>query len=126
MAYHARDADASRRLDALARRVDRPPSGAAGLPRAQLTGLPPLGRASLNGVEPTERSTDPIGAALAHLVSKQDASGSWKGDYGGPLFLLPIFVATARTVGYALDAETRAGMVSYLRAHQNQDGGWGL
>jgi squalene/oxidosqualene cyclase-like protein len=80
----------------------------------------------LNGVEPIERTTDPIGAALAYLASKQDASGSWKGDYGGPLFLLPIFVATARTVGFALDAETRAGMESYLRAHQNEDGGWGL
>ena len=80
----------------------------------------------MNGVEPIERTTDPIGAALAHLVSNQDASGSWKGDYGGPQFLLPIFVATARTVGYSIDAETRAGMMSYLRAHQNQDGGWGL
>jgi squalene/oxidosqualene cyclase-like protein len=80
----------------------------------------------LNEAEPIEPSTDPIGAALAHLVSKQDATGSWKGDYGGPLFLLPIFVATARTVAYAIDPETRAGMESYLRAHQNQDGGWGL
>jgi squalene/oxidosqualene cyclase-like protein len=76
--------------------------------------------------EPTERPTDPIGAALAHLVSKQEASGSWKGDYGGPLFLLPIFVATARTVGFSIDAGTRAGMEVYLRAHQNPDGGWGL
>jgi squalene/oxidosqualene cyclase-like protein len=80
----------------------------------------------LNEVEPIERPTDPIGAALAHLVSKQDASGSWKGDYGGPLFLLPILVATARTVGFSFDPATRAGMESYLRVHQNGDGGWGL
>ena len=65
--------------------------------------------------EPHARPDDPIGAALAHLASTQDASGSWKGDYGGPLFLLPIFIATARTVGFALDAETRAGMETYLR-----------
>jgi squalene/oxidosqualene cyclase-like protein len=76
--------------------------------------------------EPIERPTDPIGAALAHLASSQDASGSWKGDYGGPLFLLPIFIATARTVGYPIDAGTRAGMDAYLRAHPNEDGGWGL
>jgi len=76
--------------------------------------------------EPIERPADPIGAALAHLASSQDASGSWKGDYGGPLFLLPIFVATARTVGYRIDSRTRAGMEAYLRAHQNGDGGWGL
>ena len=80
----------------------------------------------MNEVEPIEQSTDPIGAALAHLVSKQDASGSWKGDYGGPLFLLPIFVATARAVGHAIDPSTRAGMESYLRTQQNRDGGWGL
>jgi len=80
----------------------------------------------LSVAEPHARPDDPIGAALAHLASTQDASGSWKGDYGGPLFLLPIFIATARTVGFALDAETRAGMETYLRTHQNDDGGWGL
>jgi len=80
----------------------------------------------LNDALPLGQPADPIGAALAHLVSKQDASGSWKGDYGGPLFLLPIFIATARTVGFSIDAGTRAGMEAYLRAHQNEDGGWGL
>jgi squalene/oxidosqualene cyclase-like protein len=76
--------------------------------------------------EPGGRPADPVAAALAHLASTQDASGSWKGDYGGPLFLLPIFIATARTVGHELDGATRAGMDAYLRTHQNRDGGWGL
>jgi squalene/oxidosqualene cyclase-like protein len=80
----------------------------------------------LTVAEPSERPADPIGAALAHLASTQDASGSWKGDYGGPLFLLPIFIATARTVGYRIDESTRSGMEQYLRAHQNGNGGWGL
>ena len=80
----------------------------------------------MNDAPPLEQPADPIGAALAHLVSKQGASGSWTGDYGGPLFLLPSFVATARTVGFSIDAGTRAGMEAYLRAHQNEDGGWGL
>jgi len=80
----------------------------------------------LSVAEPFERSTDHIGAALAHLASSQDTTGSWKGDYGGPLFLLPIYIATARTVGYAIDPDTRAGMDTYLRTHQNADGGWGL
>jgi squalene cyclase len=71
-------------------------------------------------------SADPVAAALAHIASTQDASGSWKGDYGGPLFLLPIFIAIARTVGYRMDDGTRSGMDAYLRAHQNGDGGWGL
>ncbi len=80
----------------------------------------------MNDALPLGQPADPIGAALAHLVSKQDASGSWKGDYGGPLFLLPIFIAIARTVGFSIDAGTRSGMAAYLRAHQNEDGGWGL
>jgi squalene/oxidosqualene cyclase-like protein len=80
----------------------------------------------LSVAEPSERPNDPIGAALAHLATTQDASGSWKGDYGGPLFLLPIFIATARTVGYRIDDGSRAGMRDYLRVHQNGDGGWGL
>jgi len=80
----------------------------------------------LNRSEPIERPNDPVGAALAHLASSQDVSGSWKGDYGGPLFLLPMFTITARTVGHRLDAETTRGMEVYLRTHQNADGGWGL
>lgn len=80
----------------------------------------------MTGGEPAGSPADAIGAALTHLASSQDPSGSWKGDYGGPLFLLPIFVATARTVGSSLDDGTRSGMASYLRAHQNDDGGWGL
>jgi squalene/oxidosqualene cyclase-like protein len=80
----------------------------------------------LSVAEPSERPTDPIGAALAHLATSQDATGSWKGDYGGPLFLLPIFIATARTAGYRIDAANRSGMEAYLRVHQSGDGGWGL
>lgn len=85
-----------------------------------------MGWPSLTVGEPALRPADPVAAALAHIASTQDASGSWTGDYGGPLFLLPIFIATARTVGYELDEKTRAGMDAYLRAHQNEDGGWGL
>ncbi|HEV8322119.1 MAG TPA: prenyltransferase/squalene oxidase repeat-containing protein [Myxococcota bacterium] len=85
------------------------------------------GAAAGAGVRTHERLADPVGAALAHLGATQDpATGGWKGDYGGPMFLLPIFVATARTVGFALDGDTRAGMERYFRAHQNGDGGWGL
>jgi hypothetical protein len=56
----------------------RPARRAARLSRAKLPGLSPLGRASLIPDEPPARPTDPIGAALAHLVSSQDASGSWE------------------------------------------------
>ncbi len=80
----------------------------------------------MSRAEPIERPVDPVDAALAHLAASQDASGSWKGDYGGPLFLLPMFIVTARTVGHELDDTTKAGMEAYLRGHQRADGGWGL
>ena len=43
--------------------------------------------------------TDPLDRAIAALGSLQTASGSWKGDYSGPLFLLPMYVAACRVTG---------------------------
>ncbi len=31
--------------------------------------------------------------ALANLAHRQEERGSWAGDYGGPMFLLPMYVA---------------------------------
>ncbi len=67
-----------------------------------------------------------IDAALLHLAACQSAEGSWKGDYGGPLFLLPMYVGVVYAVGERLDDATRDGMVRYLRNHHNEDGGFGL
>jgi squalene/oxidosqualene cyclase-like protein len=64
--------------------------------------------------------------ALAHLANIQATDGAWKGDYGGPLFLLPMYVGTAFVADFAIDETTRAGMVRYLRTFQNADGGFGL
>jgi len=69
---------------------------------------------------------DPIGAALDYLASHQSDEGSWKGDYGGPLFLLPMFVGTTYIAGLPLDGKRRSEMTRYLLGHQNEDGGWGL
>ncbi|MGZ6135333.1 MAG: squalene--hopene cyclase, partial [Myxococcaceae bacterium] len=60
------------------------------------------------------------------LAATQDAGGSWKGDYGGPLFLIPVYVTGLELLGRPPDAATRDGFVTYLRGHQNADGGWGL
>lgn len=72
------------------------------------------------------RPQDPLGAAIDVLVRTQSETGSWKGDYGGPLFLLPMYVGTAHATGLTLDAPTRNGMLEYLAHHQNRDGGFGL
>jgi squalene/oxidosqualene cyclase-like protein len=71
-------------------------------------------------------TADPVGAALNVLSRGQGAEGSWKGDYGGPMFLLPMLVGTAHVTGVPLTGEQRSEMIRYLRNHQNPDGGWGL
>jgi squalene/oxidosqualene cyclase-like protein len=67
-----------------------------------------------------------IERALAHLASHQADTGAWPGDYGGPLFLLPMYMATCYGTGIAISPEVRADMVRYLRGQQRDDGGFGL
>ena len=67
----------------------------------------------------TREATSEIDQGLEVLASTQDAGGSWKGDYGGPLFLVPVHVAGLEMLGRPPDAATREGFVRYLRRHQN-------
>ena len=67
-----------------------------------------------------------IEAGLDWLERTQAEEGCWKGDYGGPLFLLPLYAATTYIMDEQPDAETRSEIVRYLRGVQNDDGGWGL
>ncbi|NRD42969.1 2,3-oxidosqualene cyclase [Corallococcus exiguus] len=60
------------------------------------------------------------------LAGTQAADGSWMGDYSGPLFLGPVYVAGLYVMGRTPEASVRDGMVAHMRAHQNPDGGWGL
>mgnify|MGYP006271172637 CR=1 FL=1 len=75
--------------------------------------------------EPTRRG-DPVDAALRYLASRQEPSGQWKGDYGGPLFLLPIYVSGSYIMNQLPEPHVREEMVRYIKNHQNPDGGWGL
>jgi squalene/oxidosqualene cyclase-like protein len=70
--------------------------------------------------------SDAISRAVAHLASTQHESGAWLGDYGGPMFLVPLYLVTCYGTGAPLTPEDRADMLRYLRNTQNQDGGWGL
>jgi len=63
---------------------------------------------------------------LDQLHRTQHADGSWHGDYGGPLFLLPLYVATCHITGLGIDAVSQQEMLRYLKAQQNEDGGFGL
>jgi lanosterol synthase len=67
-----------------------------------------------------------IERGLEVLAATQDEGGSWKGDYGGPLFLVPVYVAGLELLGRPADPATREGFIAFLRGHQNPDGGWGL
>ena len=69
---------------------------------------------------------DPIQRGLEVLAEEQSAAGSWKGDYGGPLFLVPVYLTALHALGEAPDPATRDGFLCYIRNHQNPDGGWGL
>jgi squalene/oxidosqualene cyclase-like protein len=55
----------------------------------------------------------------------QVPNGQWAGDYGGPLFLMPGLVITCFLAGVDL-RERASAMTTYLRNHQQADGGWGL
>jgi len=67
-----------------------------------------------------------IAKGLEHLGRTQHADGSWHGDYGGPLFLLPLYIATCHIAGIAIAPPAQREMRKYLQTHQNEDGGFGL
>ncbi len=70
------------------------------------------------------RSSIRLGAD--HLASIQEDDGSWRGDYGGPGFLLPMAVAAYHIAGRPLPPGRKEGIVAYLRGATNHDGGVGL
>ncbi|MDD5306899.1 MAG: terpene cyclase/mutase family protein [Deltaproteobacteria bacterium] len=67
-----------------------------------------------------------IERGLDFLVSRQEPDGRWQGDYGGPMFLLPMYVAACRVTGARIPDDRRQGMIRYLLHAQNVDGGVGL
>ncbi len=79
-----------------------------------------------NGVSAVGALDQAITRALSYLASQQDADGSWHGDYGGPLFMLPMYIGTCYATSTPIPEDVRADMVRYLRNTQNADGGWGL
>jgi len=64
--------------------------------------------------------------AAANLERLQDPDGSWPGDYGGPMFLLPMYVALCHAAGKLPDGHRRDGIVRYLAGVQHADGSIGL
>lgn len=75
---------------------------------------------------PSAGVSGPLSRGLEHLRRTQHTDGSWHGDYGGPLFLLPLYIATCHVAGIEIDPGAQREMLRYLAAHQNEDGGFGL
>ena len=67
-----------------------------------------------------------IERALAFLQGTQADTGAWLGDYGGPLFLVPMYLGSCYGARVDIPRDVRDDMVRYLRNTQNEDGGWGL
>lgn len=67
-----------------------------------------------------------IAQGIDWLKNTQDPDGSWPGNYGGPMFLLPLYIATAAIIDEPLDETTRSGMTRYIEHNQRADGGFGL
>jgi lanosterol synthase len=63
---------------------------------------------------------------LENLARLQGDDGSWPGDYGGPMFLLPMYVALAHTAGRLPSPERTARLVTYFWNVQRPDGSVGL
>ncbi|CAM9367198.1 unnamed protein product, partial [Phaeothamnion confervicola] len=62
---------------------------------------------------------------VAFYQMLQCADGHWAGDYGGPMFLMPGLIVAHRVMGEDIGDNRRAAMSTYLRNHQQADGGWG-
>lgn len=64
--------------------------------------------------------------AFDNLEALQAERGSWPSDYGGPMFLLPMWVALAWVAGRMPDAARTARLIAHFTAVQRADGSIGL
>ncbi len=71
------------------------------------------------------RVRDGVRRAVENLARLQDEDGGWAGDYGGPMFLLPMYLALCHAGG-GVPAGRREGMIAYLSSVQRANGSIGL
>ena len=74
----------------------------------------------------TGEADSAVRRGLQNLSVRQNELGSWSGDYGGPMFLPPMYVILCRVSERDIPADRRARMVTYLLGVQNDDGSVGL
>jgi squalene/oxidosqualene cyclase-like protein len=75
---------------------------------------------------PTDGAAGPaIRRALDNLARRQTESGAWAGDYGGPMFLLPMYVSLAYAARAVPDGH-RSGFLRYFAGVQGDGDRLGL
>ncbi len=87
-----------------------------------------VARDTADSIDVRSRAHAAIVRAQENLRKLQADDGHWPGDYGGPMFLLPMLVALYHATD-SLDRvplARRAGMVSYFFNVQHADGSIGL
>ena len=67
-----------------------------------------------------------IAQALDRLAETQDPDGSWHGDYGGPMFLLPMFVALSHVSRDEITEERKRAIRRELQLARGPEGAIGL
>ena len=87
-----------------------------------------LGRAPLTVDAPNAASDFEavIRRGLGNLSRLQADRGSWPGDYGGPMFLLPMYVALCQATNRMPTGARRDGLITYFSNVQRSDGSIGL
>src|SRR6184192_1618517 len=72
------------------------------------------------------RVEETMSRALSNLAHRQEERGSWAGDYGGPMFLMPMYLALCHLAGKKVDAFRTQRMTTYFFNVQRADGSLGL
>lgn len=67
-----------------------------------------------------------IDKGVRNLLSRQEPDGAWRGEYGGPMFLVPMYVAACHVAGVGIPEPRRVGIIRYICSVQNSDGSIGL
>ncbi len=69
---------------------------------------------------------DTIHKGLLFFTGLQGKDGSWRGEYGGPQFLLPMYVAACHIAKRSIKQGQKESMIRFLKHYQNPDGSLGL
>lgn len=80
----------------------------------------------MNAASLEDMAADALRRAIDNLERRQEPDGSWRGHYGGPAFMLPMYVALCQVSGYRPPIDRVARIRKHLMSTVNSDGSIGL